>query len=58
MAVAPSGGSSAVLNPRKLEAGHFVANTTFNAGPVSVDVVGPGPAGGQLHAHLEMKVEP
>ncbi|TME84979.1 MAG: hypothetical protein E6I45_00200 [Chloroflexi bacterium] len=58
MAVAPSGLSSAVLNPRKLEAGHFVANTTFNAGPVSVDVVGPGPAGGQLHAHLEMKLEP
>jgi copper transport protein len=57
MAVSPSAGPSAVINPRKLEAGHFVGDTTLAAGPVLVDVVGPAPGGGQLHAHLEMKVE-
>jgi copper transport protein len=58
MAVTPATGGPAVLNPRKLEPGHFVADTTLASGAVTVDVVGPSPSGEQLHAHLEMKVEP
>jgi len=47
-----------VLNPRQLEPGHFVAEVTVEAGTIGVDVVGPAPDGAQLHAHLEVPVQP
>ena len=47
-----------VLNPRQLEPGHFVAGVMVEAGTIGVDVVGPAPDGAQLHAHLEVPVQP
>jgi uncharacterized membrane protein len=58
MALTRSDGTGLVLNPRQLEPGHFVAEVTADAGAVGVDVVGPAPGGAQLHAHLDMTVEP
>jgi hypothetical protein len=52
----PAGGR--VLNPRQLEPGHFVVGVTVEAGTIGVDVVGPGPDGAHLHAHLEVPVQP
>jgi hypothetical protein len=56
--VTPRGGSGTVAPGRELEPGHFVAAVTTPAGDVDVDVVGPNPNGGQLHAHLTMQVQP
>jgi copper transport protein len=47
-----------VLNPRQLEPGHLVAGVTVEAGTIGVDVVGPAPDGAQLHAHVEVPVQP
>jgi hypothetical protein len=43
---------------RQLEPGHFVVDLSANAGPMSVDLVGPAPGGEQLHAHLQIEVQP
>jgi len=58
IATTTAAGIGAVLNPRQLEPGHFVANATLTAGMLGVDVVGPAPDGGRLHAHLEVTVNP
>ncbi len=56
--VTPSAGPGTVVAGRRLEPGHFTASVSPPAGEVAVDVVGPNPAGGQLHAHLTMQVQP
>jgi copper transport protein len=58
MALTTPGGAARVLNPRQLEPGHFVAEVMVDAGTIGVDVVAPAPDGAQLHAHLEVSVEP
>ncbi len=58
MALTRSDGMGRVLNPRQLEPGHFVADASADAGAIGVDVVAPAPDGVQLHAHLEVTVEP
>ncbi len=51
-------GVGAILSPRQLEPGHFVSDTTVAAGSLGVDVVGPAPDGTQLHAHIDIDVQP
>lgn len=58
MAVATADGGGAILSPRQLEPGHFVADTTVSAGTLGVDVAGPAPDGAQLHAHIDIDVQP
>jgi copper transport protein len=58
MALTTPGSGGTVLNPRQLEPGHFVAETTVDAGVTGVDVVGQAPDGTRLHAHLEIDVKP
>jgi copper transport protein len=53
----PSGGSGTISAGRELEPGHFITNVSAPPGGLAVDVVGPNPAGGQLHAHLSMQVQ-
>ena len=58
MAAATADGIGAILSPRQLEPGHFVADSTVAAGPLGVDVAGPAPDGTQLHAHVDIDVQP
>jgi copper transport protein len=58
MALTTPGAPGHVLNPRQLEPGHFVAAATVDAGSVEIDVVGTAPDAAQLHAHLEVTVQP
>ena len=51
-------GAGAVIVPRQLEPGHFVADLDATAGPLVVDIVGPAPDGTTLHAHLSIPVAP
>jgi hypothetical protein len=53
----PAGGPGSIVSGRELEPGHFVASLPVDAGALAVDVVGPNPAGGILHAHLIMEVQ-
>jgi hypothetical protein len=54
----PAGGPGSIVSGRELEPGHFVTSIPVDAGALTVDVVGPNPAGGTLHAHLIMQVQP
>ncbi|MFI5226832.1 MAG: copper resistance protein CopC [Candidatus Limnocylindrales bacterium] len=58
MAAATADGVGAILSPRQLEPGHFVADTTVATGTLGVDVAGPAPDGAQLHAHIDIDVQP
>jgi cysteine synthase len=58
MAITTSDGTGRVLYPRQLEPGQFVAETTAGPGAIGLDVVAPANDGTQLHAHLEVTVEP
>ncbi|MGH2513773.1 MAG: copper resistance D family protein, partial [Candidatus Limnocylindrales bacterium] len=54
----PAGGPAAALTPRKLEPGHFVADTTLSAGTYTLAVAGPAPDGDQLATQLDVPVLP
>ena len=61
IAVFPAGGDSAILAPRLLEPGHFVASHDATAGALGVDVIAPpsttaGTA--QIHVHVIIEVQP
>jgi hypothetical protein len=50
---------AAILTPRLLDLGHFVASVETAAGPLEVDAIGPLPGGtGQVHLHVTIEVEP
>ncbi len=52
-------GAGAILTPRLLGPGHFVAAVDATVGPLQVDAVGPLPGGaGQIHVHVTIEVEP
>ena len=55
MAVLAQDGSAFIAASRQLEPGHFVADVQLGGGPLAVDIVGNGAAGGVIHAHLVMK---
>jgi copper transport protein len=49
----------AILTPRLLEPGHFVASIDAATGPLEVDAMGPLPDGtGRVHLHVTIQVEP
>ena len=59
IAAFPEGGGAAILAPRMLEPGHFVASIDAVAGPLTVDILSPLPAvsgGGNLHVHVTIEV--
>ena len=59
IAAFPAGGGAAILAPRMLEPGHFVASIDVVAGPLTVDILSPLPAGsggGNLHVHVTIEV--
>jgi putative copper export protein len=60
IAVFPPAGDAAVLPPRMLEPGHFVATIDAVAGALAVDVLSPqpAPATGQIHLHVTIEVSP
>lgn len=52
-------GGTAILAPRLLQPGHFVASVDAIAGPLEVDAIGPLPGdAGQIHLHVTIEVEP
>jgi hypothetical protein len=55
MAVLAQDGSGSIAASRQLEPGHFVADIDLASGPIAVDIVGNGPSGGVIHAHLVIK---
>ena len=57
IAVFPAEGPGAVLPPRMLEPGHFVATIDAVAGALTVDVVSPLPDAGAGHVHLHVTIE-
>ena len=59
IAAFPAGGGAAILAPRMLEPGHFVASIDAVAGQLTVDIVSPVPAasgGGNLRVHVTIEV--
>jgi copper transport protein len=59
IAAFPEGGGAAILTPRMLDPGHFVASIDAVAGQLTVDVVSPVPAAsgsGNLHVHVTIEV--
>ena len=59
IAAFPEGGGAAILAPRMLEPGHFVASIDAVAGQLTVDILSPVPAasgGGNLHVHVTIEV--
>lgn len=59
IAASPEGGGAALLTPKMLEPGHFVASIDAVAGQLTVDVASPVPAasgGGNLHVHATIEV--
>ena len=59
IAAFPEGGGAAILAPRMLEPGHFVASIDAVAGQLTVDILSPLPAGsggGNLHVHVTIEV--
>jgi len=61
IAVFPAGQAGTLLAARILEPGHFTASIDAVAGPLTVDVVTPRPAGrgtGQIHLHVTIEVTP
>ena len=57
IAVFPADGPGAILPPRMLEPGHFVATIGAVAGALTVDVVSPLPDSGAGHVHLHVTIE-
>jgi hypothetical protein len=55
MAVLAQDGSGFIATPRQLEPGHFVADIQLGGGPIAIDILGNGAAGGVIHAHLVIK---
>jgi hypothetical protein len=55
--VFPADGPGAILPPRMLEPGHFVATIDAVAGALTVDVVSPLPDSGAGHVHLHVTIE-
>jgi copper transport protein len=58
MVLGPTGGAATALDPRQLEPGHFVADTTLAAGTYTLSVAGPAPNGDQLTTQLDVPVTP
>ena len=59
IAATPAVGDGAILAPRKLEPGHFVASIDAVAGPLVVDAVAPLPDGsGFTHLQVTIEVQP
>jgi copper transport protein len=59
MTIGLEGTSPTTLNPRMLEPGHFVADTTLDAGQYLLTVSGPAPSGGgTLVARTDVEVSP
>ena len=58
MVLGPSGGAGAILKPRELEPGHFVADSTLVAGTYTLAVAGPASNGDQLTTQLDISVTP
>jgi copper transport protein len=60
IAVFPATGDAALLAPRLLAPGHFVATIDATPGALIVDVVSPLPDGGSghLHVHVTIEVQP
>ena len=58
MVLGPKDGAATALDPRQLEPGHFVADTTLSAGTYTLSVAGPAPNGDQLTTQLDIPVTP
>lgn len=58
VAVVPRDGPASIAAGRQLEPGHFVVDLSAPSGPMEVDLVGTAPGGEQLHAHLQIEVQP
>lgn len=58
MVLGPKDGAATALDPRQLEPGHFVADTTLAAGTYTLSVAGPAPNGDQLTTQLDIPVTP
>lgn len=58
MILGPKDGPATALDPRQLEPGHFVADTTLPAGTYTLSVAGPAPNGDQLTTQLDVPVTP
>ncbi len=56
ISIGPRGGTLAPLDPRILEPGHFVADTTLVAGTYTLSVAGPAPGGDLLSTRLDIPV--
>ncbi|HEX5241510.1 MAG TPA: copper resistance protein CopC [Candidatus Limnocylindrales bacterium] len=56
MSIGPSTCAQTSLQPRQLEPGHFVADTTLAAGTYIAAVSGPSPNGDQLAAQVQVTV--
>jgi copper transport protein len=56
MSMGPKGQPLAPLTPRRLEPGHFVADTSLAAGTFAVSVTGAAPGGQPLTAQLDIPV--
>ena len=57
MSIGPSSCVQSALEPRQLEPGHFVADTTLPAGTYVTVISGPAPDGGQLSVQIEVTVQ-
>ncbi len=56
MVLGPVGQPASSLDPRQLEPGHFVADTTLAAGTYTLSLAGPAPNGDQLTTQLDLPV--
>jgi copper transport protein len=56
MIMAPIGRPASLLPSRQLEPGHFVADTTLEAGSYTLSIAGPAPNGDQLVTQLDLPV--
>jgi copper transport protein len=56
MVLGPAGQPASSLDPRQLEPGHFVADTTLAAGTYTLSIAGPAPNGDQLTTQLDLPV--
>ena len=57
MSIGPSSCVQSALQPRQLEPGHFVADTTLPPGTYVTVISGPAPDGGQLSVQIEVTVQ-
>ncbi len=53
-----SASPDALLQPRMLEPGHFVADTDLTDGDISLVITGIGPDGGYLAARIDLTIDP